>query len=395
MKTTHGLAHDDRLTVPEHQHQHQQCGARLLTWSFKRFKLHPVSSMAWRMSRQSGVIFLEATGPTRRPRLDDVAADAGVSTATVSLVLRDVAGPSAATRQRVVASAARLGYRPDRAASALASRRSRLIGMVMDIRNPFHTELVEDVYEAADQHGYNILLSTITRSQKEARAIETLLDSRSEALVLLGTQLPTQRVAALGRQLPLVVVGRPLPSAAGVEVVRTDDHDGLEQAVGYLANLGHRHITYIHGGRGTVPALRRRAYESAMRQHHLADHINIIQGGDTESAGAGAALTVMREQIRPTAILTFNDRCAIGLIDVLVRARVDIPGELSVVGYDDSPVARLAHINLTTVSQNTRKLTEYAITALIDRLDNGRTDHLDVVVSPRLVVRGTTGPPPT
>lgn len=332
------------------------------------------------------------TGPARRPRLDDVAADAGVSTATVSLVLRGVAGPSSATRQRVVAAATRLGYRPDRAASVLASRRSRLIGMVMDIHNPFHTELVEDVYEAADQHGYNILLSTVTRRQNETRAIETLLDSRSEALVLLGTQVPTQRIAALGRQLPVVVVGRPLPSTAGVEVVRTDDHDGLEQAVGYLAGLGHRRITYIDGGRGTVPALRRRAYQSAMREHHLADLVSIIQGGGTESSGASAAAAVMQEP-RPTAVVTFNDRCAIGLIDVLVRARVDIPGELSVVGYDDSPLAGLTHINLTTVSQNTRALTEHAVTALIDRLDNGRTDHLDVVIPPRLVIRGTTGPP--
>ena len=319
------------------------------------------------------VTILRSAESTPRPRLDDVAAAAGVSTATVSLVLRGVAGPSAATRQRVVATAARLGYRPDRAASALASRRSRLIGMVMDIRNPFHAELVEDLYEAADRHGYNILLSTITRSHDETRAIETLLDSHSEALILLGTQVPTRRVAALARQLPIVVVGRPLPSAARVDVVRTDDHDGLEQAVGYLTRLGHRHIAYIDGGKGIVSAVRRRGYQSAMHHHHLDDQINVIRGGETESSGASAAPTVMQEQNRPTAVLTFNDRCAMGLIETLVRARVDIPGELSVVGYDDSPIARLAHVNLTTVSQNTRELTEHAMTALIDRLDNGRT----------------------
>jgi len=340
------------------------------------------------------VTILRSAESTPRLRLDDVAAAAGVSTATVSLVLRGVAGPSAATRQRVAATAARLGYRPDRAASALASRRSRLIGMVMDIRNPFHAELVEDLYEAADRHGYNILLSTITRSHDETRAIETLLDSHSEALILLGTQVPTRRVAALARQLPIVVVGRPLPSAARVDVVRTDDHDGLEQAVGYLTRLWHRHIAYIDGGKGIVSAVRRRGYQSAMHHHHLDDQINVIRGGETESSGASAAPTVMQEQNRPTAVLTFNDRCAMGLIETLVRARVDIPGELSVVGYDDSPIARLAHVNLTTVSQNTRELTEHAMTALIDRLDNGRTDHIDVVVPPQFIVRGTTGPPP-
>jgi DNA-binding LacI/PurR family transcriptional regulator len=83
-----------------------------------------------------------------------------------------------------------------------------------------------------------------------------------------------------------------------------------------------------------------------------------------------------------------------GFIDTLVRAGVDIPGTISVVGYDDSPIARLAHIDLTTVSQNTHELTEPAVTAVIERLDNARTDHREVVVPPRLVVRGTTGPSP-
>lgn len=332
---------------------------------------------------------------TRRPRLDDVAAAAGVSPATVSLVLRDIAGPSTATRQHVLATAARLGYRPDRAASTLASHRSRLIGIVMDINNHFHTPLIEDFYEATEHHGYNVLLSTTTRSHSETQAIETLLDSRCEALVLLGTQIPTRRIAALGQQLPVVVVGRPVPSTAGVDVVRTDDHDGLEQAVAHLTSLGHRDISHVDGGRGTVPALRRRAYQSAMRHHHLASEIRIIQGGGTEDLGADAARAILRSQTRPTAVVSFNDRCAMGVIDTLLRARVEIPDAISVIGYDDSPVARLAHINLTTVSQNTLQLSARAIAAVVDRLENGRTEPRDIVVPPELVVRRTTGPSPT
>ena len=207
--------------------------------------------------------FLRSAESTPRPRLDDVAAAAGVSTATVSLVLRGVAGPSAATRQRVAATAARLGYRPDRAASALASRRSRLIGMVMDIRNPFHAELVEDLYEAADRHGYNILLSTITRSHDETRAIETLLDSHSEALILLGTQVPTWRSLHWPGNYPSwssAVPCRP-PPVCGRRSNRRPRW--AEQAVGYLTRLGHRHIAYIDGGKGIVSAVRRRGYQKA------------------------------------------------------------------------------------------------------------------------------------
>ncbi len=106
-----------------------------------------------------------ASAPGRRPRLEDVAADVGVSTASVSLVLRGAPGPSAATRERVLEAAARLGYRPDRTASLLARRRSRLVGVMMDVRSPFHAELVEDLHEVAERLGYDVVLSTVTRSR--------------------------------------------------------------------------------------------------------------------------------------------------------------------------------------------------------------------------------------
>ena len=330
--------------------------------------------------------------PARRPRLDDVAAAAGVSPSTVSLVLRGIAGPSAATQQRVTAAAVQLGYRPDRAASVLASRRSRLIGVMIDVSNPYQAQLVEDVHEAAERHGYHLVLSTITRSYDERRAIETLLDSRCAALVLLGPQLPEDQLADLGRQLPVVVIGRPV-SSAGVDVVRTADDEGLAQAIDYLADLGHRRIVYLDGGRGTVPSLRRRAYRGAMRRHQLAGHIHIVPCGDTEGAGAGATSALLATEPPPTAVLTFNDRSAMGLIDSLIRARIDIPRFISVIGYDDIPVARLAHIGLTTVSQNTPELAEHAIVTLVERLDNSRTVPYDIVVPPHLVIRGTSGPP--
>jgi DNA-binding LacI/PurR family transcriptional regulator len=144
-----------------------------------------------------------------------------------------------------------------------------------------------------------------------------------------------------------------------------------------------------------MAALRRRGYQGAMRRHGLADHVRVIPGGNTEGDGADAAQTVLATEPWPTAVLTFNDRCAMGLVDALVRAGVGIPDAISVVGYDDSPVARLAHIDLTTVSQNTSELTEHAVAAVVERLEDGRADHREVVIAPRLVVRGTTDPPRT
>src|ERR1700754_967195 len=122
----------------------------------------------------------------QRPRLEDVAARVGVSTASVSLVLRGAPGPSAETRRKVMAAAAEMGYRADRAASLLARRRRHQLGVMLDVRNPFHAELVEEIHTEADRAGYEVVLSTLTRDRDERRAVETLLDFRSEALILLG-----------------------------------------------------------------------------------------------------------------------------------------------------------------------------------------------------------------
>lgn len=340
---------------------------------------------------------MDGTDPGRqaRPRLEDVAAEVGLSQASVSLVLRGAAGPSAATRERVLEAAARLGYRPDRAASLLARRRSRLIGVMLDIRSDYHGELVEDVHEVAEQHGYDLVLSTVTRTRDERRAVETLLDSRCEALVLLGPDAPAAWLAELDRQLPVVVVGRPIGSP-GVDIVRAADDQGVSLSVDHLVGLGHSDIAYVDGGVGEIAAARRRGYQRAMRRHGLAHHIRVLPGDHTEEAGIQAgirtAAVLTGPAPGPTAVVAFNDRVAVGLLDALSRAGVAVPGDISVVGYDDSPLSRLAHVGLTTVSQNSRALTEHAVTAVVERLDGGRTAHREVVLPPYLVVRTTTAP---
>jgi DNA-binding LacI/PurR family transcriptional regulator len=298
----------------------------------------------------------------------------------------------------VLEAAARLGYRPDRTASLLARRRSRLVGVMMDVRNSFQAELVEDLHEAADRLGYDVVLSTITRSRDERRAVETLVDSRCEALVLLGPDAPAADLAALGRQLPVVVVGRPVGTGdgrgdgAGVDVVRVADDAGVGLAVDHLVELGHRAVAYLGGGRGSIAASRRRGYTAAMRRRGLAP--STIPGERTEESGTRAARALLAAGALPTAVMAYNDRAAVGLLDAFARAGVAVPGAVSVVGYDDSPLARLAHVDLTTVSQNPPLQAEHALAAVVERLDEGRTAHREVVLPPRLVVRGTTGPPP-
>ena len=334
----------------------------------------------------------EGAGTGRRPRLADVADRVGLSPASVSLVLRNAPGPSASTRARVLEAAAQLGYRPDRTASLLARRRRHLLGVMLEVRNTFHAELVEDMHEAAERHGYDLVMSTVTRTRNEQRAVETLVDFRCEALILLGPDAPSAQLGALDRDLPTVVVGRRI-ARAGIDVVRSADDEGVGQAVEHLIALGHRAIAYVDGGRGSIAADRRRGYRQAMRRHGLGDLLRILPGDHTEEAGTRAGGTLLAESEPPGAVIAFNDRSALGLLDAFTRAGRAVPGAVSVVGYDDSPSARLAHVNLTTVSQDARQQAERAVAAAVERLDGGRTTPREVVLPPHLRVRGTTGPP--
>jgi DNA-binding LacI/PurR family transcriptional regulator len=325
----------------------------------------------------------------QRPRLEDVAARVGVSTASVSLVLRGAPGPSEATRRRVLEAAAALGYRADRSASMLARRRRHLLGVMLDVRSPFHAELVEEIQVEADRIGYEVVLSTLTRSHDEQRALSTLLDFRCEALLLLGPESPDVALGKLAAQVPVVSIGRRARDP-GVDVVRTADDAGVAAALEHLIGLGHRRIAFVDGGRGAIAAARRRGYRTAMRRASL-DPL-VVPGDHTEEGGIRAGRLLAAAPDRPTAVVASNDRCAVGLMDAFGRAGVGVPAEVSVVGYDDSTLARLVHIDLTTVNQDAPAQAHRAVAAAVSRLDEGRTERVEVVLRPRLVVRSSTGP---
>jgi DNA-binding LacI/PurR family transcriptional regulator len=321
-----------------------------------------------------------------------VAARAGVSKSLVSIVMRGEPGASAETRQRVLDVAGQLGYHPDSRARLLRSGRSRLLGAVFGIQHAFHADLVTDLYTAARETGYELALSAVTPDRDEKDAIGGLLQDRCEALILLGPQSPTARLAQLATRLPVIVLARGVRSAA-VDVIRTADADGLRQAVDHLVELGHRRIAHIDGGPAPGAADRRRGYRDAMHHHGLDTEARIIPGGLTEEDGAAAAQALLEDP--PTAVTVFNDRCATGVLDVFGHKGLTVPEDVSVVGYDDSRLARLAHINLTTIAQDTTTMTKLAVARAIDRIDRSTITHREIVVPPHLVIRGTTGPPTT
>lgn len=322
-----------------------------------------------------------------RPTLHDVAQHAGVSRALVSIVMRDAPGASAATRERVRRAADEIGYRPDPRARLLRSQRSNLLGVVFTAGQEFHAGLVDGVYRAAEMRGYDVLLSCVTPHHDERRAVRTLLDDRVEALVLIGTELPVRELVDIDTRLPVVAVAR---KVRGVDAVRNDDTFGAGLAVGHLAELGHPAITYLDGGRAPGAAERRKGVRRAAAAAGIV--ATVVDGGTTEREGAAAATALCAEKSLPTAVFAFNDRCALGFVDVLIRAGVRVPQDVSVVGFDDSPLAGLGHVDLTTVGQDSAQLAELAVGRAVERIDS-TSDRVDVVCEPKLVVRGSTAAP--
>jgi DNA-binding LacI/PurR family transcriptional regulator len=327
------------------------------------------------------------SGGGRRPTLADVARRAGVSVALVSIVMRGAPGASAVTRQRVLALAEEIGYRPDARARLLRSGRSRLLGVVFAVHQPFHEDVVTGLYDAAGTIGYELTLSAVTPHRGEATAIGGLLQDRCEALLLIGPQSPAATLAAIADRLPVVALARRIRHRT-IDVIRSDDIEGSRIAVDHLVSLGHTRIAHIDGGGELAAEERRRGYRAAMTSYGLTPRV--VHGGITEEDGARAAGELLPDP--PTGITVFSDRCAVGVLDLLLRAGVAVPAEVSVVGYDDSTLARLAHINLTTIAQDTDTMAGLSVTRAVDRVDGTPVAHREIVIPPRLVVRGTTAP---
>jgi LacI family transcriptional regulator len=289
--------------------------------------------------------------------------------------------------------AADLGYRPDQRARLLRQQRTRLLGVTFDVEQAFHGDLIEGIYAAAEPAGYDVVLSATAPTRPETRAIDAVLDDRCEAVILLGPRAATRSLTALSAKLPVVTIARHVRSSA-VDCVRTDDRSGMESAVSHLMGLGHRFIAYLDGGRTPGAPERLRGLNAAAAAHGLDDRMLVLPAGPGEEDGAAAAPHLLTGGPRPTAIIAFNDRCAIGAISALQLAGISVPHEMSVVGYDDSRIARISYINLTTVGQNPHHLAHLAVTRAIDRLERHPIHTRDQIVTPELVIRTTTGPPP-
>ncbi|WP_413250097.1 LacI family DNA-binding transcriptional regulator [Sinomonas flava] len=326
-----------------------------------------------------------------RPTIYDVAQRAGVSKSLVSLVLRGSPHVSEARREAVEAAIEELGYRPSRAAAALASQRTRTVGVLIDdFHNPWFVELLAGLRSVLDPAGYSASVADLQLDAASGRnPVDGFLAQHVDALVVAAEPAPG---ALDGVGAPIVVAGiRELGGAQDADVVAGDDELGARLATEHLIGLGHRRIGHLTGRSGPG-AHRRRGYEAAMAAAGLAPAVTGEDGGTSEEDGYAAACDLLDGTAGVTAIVAGNDVMAVGALAALRERGLSVPAEVSLVGHDDSPLAAYRYLQLTSVDGHSREVGAAAARALLSRLDHPDAPPHRELLAPELVVRASTAP---
>jgi DNA-binding LacI/PurR family transcriptional regulator len=333
-----------------------------------------------------------------RPTLETVAARAGVSRSLVSLVLRGSPSVSAGRREAVLRAAAELGYRPNAAARVLAERKSNTVGVLLnDLRQPWFADMLDGLTPALHVGGKAILLGDgrIDRMMDEALTW-SFLDLGVDGLVLAGSSPVTATVVNVASKIPTVAVGGTDPGLPHVDVLANDNHLGGTRAVRHLLEFGHRRIGHISGLPSAAGVLRMQAYRDAMRSAGLDGYLQVEAGDMTEEGGYRAAVRLLSRSgtERPTAIFAANDLSCVGALSAAAALGVRVPEELSLVGFDNSSLARLRALWLTSVDGAAHAMGERAARMLLARMEHPDAARGVTLMPPRLEVRGSSGPVP-
>jgi LacI family repressor for deo operon, udp, cdd, tsx, nupC, and nupG len=327
----------------------------------------------------------------------DVARRAGVSAATVSRTLRGAGHVAPLTRERVLRAAAELAYVPSPAASRLASGRTKTVGLIAPFTTRwFFSEVIHGAERAVRDAGYDLLLYNIGDPAIRRTFFDTMpLRRRVDAVLAVALFFSAaERASMRSLHIPVSTIAG---SETGFPRVGIDDEGSAAMAVRHLILLGHRDIAMISGkpddpiGQVTTAA-RRAGYLRALREAGLPEPADQVVSEPWGVEGGARAMEQLLARARlPTAVFVESDEMAIGALQTLRRARLDVPGDLSVIGFDDHEMAQAN--DLTTIAQPAAEQGRLAVRQIFDLLECGPSAAADVVLPTRLVVRGTTGPP--
>ncbi len=318
----------------------------------------------------------------------DIAELAGVNPSTVSRALSKPGRISEKTEAKIRAAAERLDFQFNPMARALPTGRSQTIGLlVADITNPVVFGIVRGAEHAAAKAGYTLVIAESQESgEAEAQAISRLLPS-VDGLVLATTRLADEKISALAERKPMVLINRQVGDVAGV---LPDVESGVNAMMDHLAELGHTSIVYLAGPETSW--ISRRRWESLLDAAERLD-VGVVEIGPNSPTIEGGREVLRRVlAARATAVIAFNDLMAIGLMQAAAAAGIDVPGVLSVAGFDDIFGSELIVPPLTTVQAQLELAGERAVEKVLARLEESRDAIDDGLLATTLVVRGSTGP---
>lgn len=330
--------------------------------------------------------------------IGDVASRAGVSVATVSRALRGLPNVAPATRARVIAVAEDLQYVAHPQASRLAAGRSRTIGVVLPrIGQWYYATMLDAVDEIVGAAGYDLLPFTLTDPAARTRFLDQLpFRKRVDGLIVVDVPMTDDQLRRVAEtDVPVVTVGLRTRAFSSLTV---DDEQGARLATEHLLGLGHDHLAYLGGHQPEpfdfpVPRLRRRGFDRALQDRGLAPRPDWVVEAELAPAGGVEAMTaLLHASERPTGVVVMADEMAIGAMQVARDLGLRIPEDLSIVGFDDHPLAEF--LGLTTVRQDVARQGRAATGWVLEALAAGQPlpIHHEVLAT-RLVVRRTTGPP--
>lgn len=328
----------------------------------------------------------------------DVARAAGVAASTVSRYLNGQLRVSPATEAKVLEAVAELGYVPNAPARNLARRRSGVIGFVVpEISNPYFGSIADYVVEAVERHGRLVLLcSHRSQSVKQSSYIDLLDSGAIDGMLYLGSFRSNERLAAaITDGLPVVVVDEPIAGLPPVSSVVMDDYAGGYQATSYLVALGHRRIAFVSGPAelGSVQE-RYRGYCDALRVGGIDAEGQVnLAGQFTEQFGMSALPHLLAAAQPPTAAFVASDYIALGVLSAAEMHGINVPGDLSIVGFDDIRFSQYVRPRLTTIRSPVDRLAQQGVELLFERLHDPQAPARTQVLPVELVIRESAAAP--
>ncbi|CAH0342437.1 LacI family DNA-binding transcriptional regulator [Rhizobium sp. CECT 9324] len=337
----------------------------------------------------------ESTATRERVTIRTVAAHAGVSVAAVSKVLRNAYGVSESLRGRVEASIDTLNYRPSRTARGLRGSTFTIGLLLVDIRNPFLPEVIDGVNGVLAPSHYRAMIGVgEAKTHLETTLIESMIDYKMDGLIMVAPRLPSEIISRFAEQIPIVAVGYHDPTAKNFDTVNCDDQKGAALAVQAFIERGYRKISMLtlgsrEGHKVSVVRQREIGYRQAMEAAGLTAELDVhgvpVFSPDREDS----IRAFLRRPDRPEAVFCWSDLDAVTLLNVAAEMEVRVPEDLAVIGYDNSPVAALSLINLSSIDQSGRALGVLATETLLSRIE-GRTAPAALVCAPSFIARGSS-----